>query len=104
MLTNNIVNGMFDNLKKENPSKDHTDHDSPTYYNELVSLKVETTDKKVMLGTNTLTYAFDPTGDAARNQYWFNKLVSIDLSGLDTSSVTNINYMFASCYALESLT
>ncbi|WP_276834335.1 hypothetical protein, partial [Massilicoli timonensis] len=62
MLTNNIVNGMFDNLKKENPSKDHTDHDSPTYYNELVSLKVETTDKKVMLGTNTLAYAFDPTG------------------------------------------
>ena len=97
MLTNNIVNGMFDNLKKENPSKDHTYHDSPTYYNELVSLKVETTDKKVMLGTNTLAYAFDPTGDAVRNQYWFNKLVSIDLSGLDTSSVTNMAYMFAYC-------
>ncbi|MCQ5121534.1 BspA family leucine-rich repeat surface protein [Massilicoli timonensis] len=60
-------------------------------------MKVETTDKKVMLGTNTLAYAFDPTGDAVRNQYWFNKLVSIDLSGLDTSSVTNMAYMFAYC-------
>lgn len=48
MLTNNIVNGMFDNLKKENLSG------NPKYYNELVSLKVGTTDKKVTLGTDSL--------------------------------------------------
>ena len=81
MLTNNIVNGMFDNLKKENPSKDHTDHDSPTYYNELVSLKVGTTDKKVILGTDTLELAFSDLFD-----YYFTNLETVDLSGLDTSN------------------
>ena len=40
--------GMFDNLKKENLSG------NPKYYNELVSLKVGTTDKKVTLGTDSL--------------------------------------------------
>lgn len=36
-------------------------------------------------------------------QFYFSKIESIDLSGLDTSSVVNMTSMFANCAALKSL-
>ena len=68
------------------------------YDNELVSLKIGTTDQKVTLSTDDLSQSF--YGNLKQD---FKHLKSMDLSGLDTSKVTNMSYMFANCYALESL-
>ena len=59
----------------------------------LVSLKVGTSNQKVTLGASHLRTAF----------FNFNSLVAVDLSGLDTSNVTNMYRMFRGCMSLESL-
>ena len=84
--------GMFENLKKEDSS------DEVQKYNELVSLKVGTTDKKVILGTDTLELAFSDLFD-----YYFTNLETVDLSGLDTSNVTDMFAMFMYCFSLKEI-
>ena len=83
--------GMFDNLKKENSSG------NPKYYNELVSLKVGTTDQKVTLGIDSINSVFYEAN------YWFTELETVDLSGLDTSNVTNMCGMFLGCENLKNI-
>ena len=61
----------------------------------LVSLKIGTSDQKVTLGTNSLYGAF--------GSWSYRSLVTLDLSGLDTTKVTNMSSMFTGCRALQSL-
>ena len=86
--------GMFENLKKENPTADIDGYD---YYNTLVSLKIGTTDKKVTLGTNSLQRAFYELSCR------FTKLETIDLSGLDASNVIDMSAMFFGCRSIKEI-
>ena len=86
--------GMFENLKKENPTADIDGYD---YYNTLVSLKIGTTDKKVTLGTNSLQRAFYELSCR------FTKLETIDLSGLDASNVIDMSGMFFGCRSIKEI-
>ena len=61
----------------------------------LVSLKIGTSDQKVTLGTNSLYGAF--------GSWSYRSLVTLDLSGLDTTKVTNMSSMFTGCSALQNL-
>ena len=59
----------------------------------IVSLKIGTPEKKVTLDTKSLKKAF----------YFFVDLETIDLSGLDTSNVTDMSDMFTLCRSLKSI-
>ena len=91
---------LFDNLKKEDPSG------GPKYYNELVSLKIGTTDKKVAVTHRDMYRLLSPSPYES-DRYFFTKLVEADLSGLDTSSGfgdrLDISEGFVSCYRLEKV-
>ncbi|WP_102269624.1 BspA family leucine-rich repeat surface protein [Massilicoli timonensis] len=87
---------MFDNLEKENPTADIDGYD---HYNTLVSLKIGTTSQKVALGTESLRGAFCPI----KYDGLFDVLETIDLSGLDTSGVTDMSNMFMSCISLKEI-
>ena len=88
------LEGMFDNLKKEDSLG------NPKYYNELVSLKIGTTDKKVMLGTNTLELAFY---DYSIEPHFFTNLEIVDLSGLEMNDITSTFAMFTGCTSLKEI-
>ena len=56
------------------------------------ALSVNSTDGKIAL-----------TGDASSMFYECSKITSLDMSGFDTSAVTDMNYMFYECSGLTSL-
>ena len=91
------LGNMFDKFKIENPSGRPS-----KYYNKLVSLKVGTTDKKVISKGQILDCAFYPT-TTNYDKVQFYKLVSVDLSGLDTSGsgITSMYEMFMNCTNLK---